>query len=131
LESWLKSEGLRDRVQYLGYVSDDDLVALYNLADVFVYPSIYEGFGLPVLEAMSCGAPVITSNVTSLPEIAGDAALLVDPRNTRELAEALKRILREPALREEMVERGFQQIRKFSWRTAAEETIHLFAKAIA
>jgi glycosyltransferase involved in cell wall biosynthesis len=101
-------------------VPDEDLPALLSGALAFVYPSVYEGFGLPVLEAMQCGAPVITSRISSLPEVAGDAALMVEPRDVEGLARAMRRVLAEPGLREELRGRGLAQAAKFSWhRTAA------------
>ncbi len=130
LEHWVKQQNLEQEVRYLGYASDEDLVALYNLAEVFVYPSMYEGFGLPVLEAMACGTPVVTCNVSALPEVAGNAALLVDPFDTQDLANAIAKILTQPFLKEELVGRGTEQSRKFSWRKAAEETLDLFARAV-
>jgi glycosyltransferase involved in cell wall biosynthesis len=108
-------------VRLLGRVSDDDLAALYAGAACFAYPSLYEGFGLPVLEAMAAGAPVLTSNVSSLPEVAGDGALLVDPRDTDAIREGLSRLLGDDALRARLRERGRARAAEFSWdRTAGE-----------
>ena len=115
--------GLSDRVVLTGYVPDDDLPALLSGALAFVFPSLYEGFGLPLLEAMACGTPVICSNASSLPEVAGDAALLVEPRDTDALADALARLVADEGLRRELVERGFRQMQRFSWRRCAEETL--------
>lgn len=129
LEQWVTELQLAEHVKYFGYVTDEDLVALYNLAELFVYPSMYEGFGLPVLEAMACGTPVITGNSSSLPEVAGDAALLVDPHDTLALSRAMASLIREASLRQELRERGQAQCRKFAWRTAAAETLDLFAEA--
>ncbi|MHC4618683.1 MAG: glycosyltransferase family 4 protein [Planctomycetota bacterium] len=112
--------GLKDRINKLGYVESADMAALYNLADAYVYPSLYEGFGLPILEAMQCGCPVVASNATSIPEVAGDAAILVDPLDTGALAEAIQKVLIDPELRAELVSRGFEQARKFSWDKAAK-----------
>lgn len=114
--------GLDNQVIFTGYVPDDDLPALYSGADVFVLPSLYEGFGLPVLEAMACGTPVITSTVTSLPEITGDAALLVDPLDTDALARALERVYTDAALRQRLRLAGLARAAQFSWRRCAEET---------
>jgi len=110
-------------VRLLDYVPDEDLAGLYSGARAFVFPSLYEGFGFPVLEAMACGTPVICSNTSSLPELAGDAALLVDPTDTEALAAAVIRVLSEPDLRAALVEKGFEQVKKFSWARAAEETL--------
>lgn len=131
LEHWVTELQLVEHVKYFGYVTDEDLVALYNLAELFVYPSMYEGFGLPVLEAMACGTPVITGNSSSLPEVAGDAALLIDPHDTLALSRAMASLIREASLRQELRERGQAQCRKFAWRTAAAETLDLFAEAAA
>jgi glycosyltransferase involved in cell wall biosynthesis len=114
---------LADRVVLTGYVPDADLPALLSGALAFVFPSLYEGFGFPVLEAMACGTPVVCSDVSSLPEVAGDAALLVDPLDTQALAEAISRILDNANLGHELVQRGFHQLRKFSWRNCAEKTL--------
>jgi glycosyltransferase involved in cell wall biosynthesis len=117
--------GLAERVVLTGYVPDADLPALLSGALAFVFPSLYEGFGLPVLEAMACATPVVCSNVSSLPEVAGDAALLVDPLDTESLAEAMGRIVTDEGLRGDLVERGFRQIRGFSWRRCAREILQI------
>ena len=114
--------GLHGHVRFLGYVPDDDLPALYSAAAVFAYPSLYEGFGLPVLEAMACGTPVVTSNVSATAEVAGDAALLVGPRDTTALAEALGRLLSDEALRALLRVRGLKRAGQFSWERVARET---------
>ena len=119
----VRALGLTERVIFTGYVPDDDLPALLSGALAFVYPSLYEGFGFPVLEAMACGAPVVCSNVSSLPEVAGDAALLVDPLDTAALAAALARLVGDEGLRRELRERGFRQVRKFSWRRCAGQVL--------
>jgi glycosyltransferase involved in cell wall biosynthesis len=106
---------LHTHVRFLGFVPDQMLAILYRLADVFVFPSLYEGFGLPPLEAMASGTPVVTSNVSSLPEVVGDAALLVDPYDPDAIASAIERILRDPALRADLVARGLARAREFSW----------------
>jgi glycosyltransferase involved in cell wall biosynthesis len=121
--------GIAPRVRFTGGVADEDLPAVYSGASAFVLPSIYEGFGLPTLEAMACQTPVIASTGGSLPEIVGDAALLVDPFDVAALGAAMRRIWREPALRQEMVERGRARARQFSWRRAAEETLDVYRRA--
>ena len=114
------AHGLQDRVHNVEPVETNALVALYNGARAFVYPSLFEGFGMPVLEAMSCGCPVVCSNATSLPEVAGAAALLFDPLRPEELAERLTAVLSDEALRAGLVERGRRNCARFSWtRTAA------------
>ena len=110
---------LHQHVRFLGFVPDATLAALYRLAAVFVFPSLYEGFGLPPLEAMAAGAPVITSNVSSLPEVVGDAALLIDPMDPGAIAEAIARVLSDPALRADLVRRGLARARTFSWERSA------------
>jgi glycosyltransferase involved in cell wall biosynthesis len=106
---------LHQHVRFLGFVPDATLAALYRLASVFVFPSLYEGFGLPPLEAMALGAPVITSNVSSLPEVVGDAALLIDPMDSGAIADAMARVLGDAALREDLVRRGHARVGCFSW----------------
>jgi glycosyltransferase involved in cell wall biosynthesis len=115
--------GLESEVVFPGYVPQDDLPALLSGARLFVFPSLYEGFGLPVLEAMACGTPVVCSNVSSLPEVAGDAALLVDPLDVKGMAEAMNRLVQDEGLRTELVERGYRQVRQFSWERCARETL--------
>jgi glycosyltransferase involved in cell wall biosynthesis len=115
-----------DRVRILGFVDEADLPALYRNAVLFVFPSLYEGFGLPVLEAMASGVPVICSNVSSLPEVAGDAAMLVDPLNIEELAEAMMRALEDPDLRHKMAARGLAQAARFTWARAARHLLGTF-----
>jgi len=122
--------GIESRVKMLGYVENDDLPVLYTEAQVFVYPSLFEGFGLPVLEAMQCGAPVITTNVSSLPEVAGDAALLISPDDTAGLAAALTRVLSEPGLREEMRGKSLTQAARFSWQKTAEMTMEAYQSVL-
>jgi glycosyltransferase involved in cell wall biosynthesis len=120
--------GLRPRLRVLGYVPRADLPGLYAAAGVFVYPSFYEGFGLPVLEAMACGVPVVTYNVCSLPEVAGDAAVLLDPPVSPEtLAAALTRVLDDAAFRRDLVARGRARARRFDWRDTARATLEAYA----
>ena len=127
LPQLLASLGLGDRVRQLGYVTDPaHLPAFYAAADAFFFPSHYEGFGLPVLEAMTRGCPVITSRTSSLPEVAGDAARYVDPANVEAMAEALCEVALDDTLRAAMRERGLTQSRKFSWATAAAQTLDLY-----
>jgi len=111
----------------LGRVSDEDLAALYAGCAVFAYPSLYEGFGLPVLEAMSAGAPVVTSTVSSLPEVAGDAAILVDPLDTDAISDAIARVLTDPALAQRLAEDGRRRAGAFSWEHTARDTRQLLA----
>jgi len=106
---------LHKHVRFFGFVSDQTLAALYRLANVFVFPSLYEGFGLPPLEAMASGTPVITSNVSSLPEVVGDAALMIDPYEPEAIADAMQRVLSDAALRADLSRRGLARAREFSW----------------
>jgi glycosyltransferase involved in cell wall biosynthesis len=115
-------DALPSRARHLTNVDDDSLVRLLAGAAAFLYPSLYEGFGLPVLEAMAVGTPVLTSNLTSLPEVAGDAALLVDPYDTDAIAAAITRLLADEALRDDLTRRGADRVACFSWDTAAEQT---------
>ncbi len=118
--------GLADRVIFTGFVADEDLPALLSLAELFVFPSQYEGFGFPVLEAMACGTPVITSNVSSLPEVAGAAGLLVSPTDVAGLAEAMGHVMGNAGKRAEMAEKGVAQAAHFSWRRCASETVAFY-----
>ncbi|MCZ7540816.1 MAG: glycosyltransferase family 4 protein [Anaerolineae bacterium] len=112
-----------------GYVEDADVAALYSGALALVFPTLHEGFGFPVLEAMRCGTPVITSNTSSLPEVAGDAALLVDPRDVAAIAAALGRVVDDEHLRADLLRRGFRQVEVFTWERAAEKALHVLERA--
>lgn len=122
--------GLSDSVHYLGYVPTDDLPGLYSLATLFAFPSLYEGFGLPPLEAMRCGTAVLTSRGTAMAEICGDAALLVDPRDSRAIAAGLWRMLSDASCRAALAERGQQQARQYTWSRAARETIAVYEQVL-
>ena len=111
----------KDDIKFLGYIDPEDKVYLYNLASVFVYPSFYEGFGFPPLEAMACGLPVVASFASSLPEVVGDAALMVDPYNINDISRALKEILTNENLRNQLIARGLKRAGEFSWRKTADE----------
>jgi glycosyltransferase involved in cell wall biosynthesis len=121
--------GLAERVRFTGYVAQGDLPGLYGGARVFAYPSRYEGFGLPVLEAMRCGVPVVTTNVSSMPEVAGQGALLVDPDDVNGLAEALARLVEDTELAQTLACRGRQQAARFSWERCAVETRGVYEQA--
>jgi glycosyltransferase involved in cell wall biosynthesis len=115
----LEAAGRDEHVRLTGFVPDDQLAALYAGCSVFCYPSLYEGFGLPVLEAMAAGAPVVTSDVSSLPEVGGDAVAYVDPRSDAAIGAALERLLRSPGERRELAERGRERAGGFSWASTA------------
>jgi glycosyltransferase involved in cell wall biosynthesis len=122
----LKETGVADTVVLTGYVPQEDLPALYSGALCFVYPSYFEGFGLPPLEAMKCGAPVIVGNKTSLPEVVGDAALTVDPFDVEAIASAMQRVIESPALREELSIKGRARAETFDWRETARKTLAIY-----
>jgi glycosyltransferase involved in cell wall biosynthesis len=124
--SAIRAAGIEDRVLLPGYVPDADLPALYRDADVFVFPSLYEGFGLPVLEAMACGTPVVCSNAASLPEVAGDAAVMADPCDTGAMENAIMRVVSDPDLRASLRAKGLARVAEFSWRRTAEETLAIY-----
>ncbi|MEK7502233.1 MAG: glycosyltransferase family 1 protein [Patescibacteria group bacterium] len=112
-----------DRVKFLDNVNDEDLPSFYKNADCFVLPSLYEGFGLPILEAMQYGCPVLASNVSSLPEAGGDAAIYFDPQNTEDIAEKIDKVTSDEKFRTEMIQKGYEQVKKFSWEKTARETL--------
>ncbi len=124
-----RASGYADDLVFTGYVPDEDLVALYNAADLFVYPSIFEGFGLPPLEAMACGTPVVCSNTSSFPEVVGDAALTVDPLDPEALAHAIIALLGYPDMREQLSDRGLRQSALFSWEATAHINVEAYRKA--
>jgi glycosyltransferase involved in cell wall biosynthesis len=126
LQRFLQDYPQKDRILFTGYVPRSDLPLFMNGAELFVFPSLYEGFGLPVLEAMSCGTPVISSNCSSIPEIVEDAGLLIDPSDPRDLAEHIIYLLKNPEERERLSERGLQQAALFTWRETARKTLDVY-----
>ncbi|MFP4248093.1 MAG: glycosyltransferase family 4 protein [Armatimonadota bacterium] len=124
-------EDAGEDVQSIGYVPDCDLPALYAGADLLLFPSLYEGFGIPVLEAFACGTPVVTSDVSALPEVAGDAAVLVDPCDESAIADGVQRVLDDAALREELVKCGQRRVRQFDWLETARRTVKGYERAVA
>jgi glycosyltransferase involved in cell wall biosynthesis len=122
--------GLGAQTRLVGRISDEQLIAYYQQATVFVFPSLYEGFGLPLLEAMGCGCPVICSNLSSLPEVAGDAALLIDPQDTGQLAATLSRVLESPALQGELRSKGLARTEQFSWDRTAAQTVAVYQRVM-
>lgn len=122
----VKELKLEEKVIFTGFVAEEDLPYLLNAADLFVFPSLYEGFGIPPLEAMACGIPVVASNASSIPEVVGDAALLFDPYNVDEMAAAMYRALTDEQLRIELRQKGFECVKLFSWERAAKETLSVY-----
>jgi glycosyltransferase involved in cell wall biosynthesis len=127
----LEAHGLRSHVHFVGYLDEEELPLWYAAATLFVFPSIYEGFGMPPLEAMSCGTPVVTSNTSSLPEVVGNAGLTVDPTNADALADAMLQVLHDESLRADLRERGLQRARLFSWHTTAERTLAAYHHVVS
>jgi len=132
------AEALRERFPALGnrlvftdWISQDDLVALYRAANVLAFPSLYEGFGLPVLEAMACGTPVVSANTSSLPEVAGDAAVLVDPTDRGAIAEAVAAVLEDGALGETLSQKGLRRAAEFTWQRTARQTYEVYASVLS
>ncbi len=123
--------GLSEDVHSTGYVRHEDLPDLYAGAMVFLFPSLYEGFGMPSLEAMACGTPVLTSNVTSLPEVAGDAAVQVDPLDVESIAQGILRLVEEPQLREQYIRKGLERVKEFTWERTAREPLAVCQKTLA
>ena len=128
LENAINNYNLHERVHFTGYIEDDLLKQYYVFADALVFTSLYEGFGLPPLEAMASGIPVITSNISSLPEIAGDAAILINPLSVDEIADALIRVIEDNELRLTLVAKGIERAKRFSWEDTAYKTLKLFSK---
>lgn len=124
------SLGIEDRVRFVGFVDDDDLPALYSEATLFVFPSMYEGFGLPLLEAMACGVPVLSANASCLPEVAGEAALLLPPHSTKKWTSSMMALLDDPSRRTRMVANGFRQARRFTWHKAARQLLLLYEQLL-
>lgn len=123
-------QGLQGRVRFVGFVDDDDLPALYSAASLFVFPSLYEGFGLPLLEAMASGTAVISSNASSLPEVAGDAAVQISPQDEEAWTEAMLRLIRNHRLREQLVTAGRRQAQRFRWSRAAQQLLDVYERVL-
>jgi len=124
----VKDQRLRNRIFNTGYVDEESLTCLYSNALALVFPSLYEGFGLPVLEAMACGCSVICPDAASLPEVAGDAALFIDPSEVDGLAAAIDKLVDDSTLRIDLIHKGFERVAQFSWKRTAEETLDVFRK---
>lgn len=126
----IESSPFKSDIRLMDYLPDNDLPALMNGAEVFAYPSFYEGFGLPVLEAMQCGTPVVTSNISSLPEVGGEACLYVHPESSDELSETLYKVLRDKAFQKTLSEKGIMQAKRFSWEKCAKETLEAYGQIV-
>lgn len=126
LKNLVTQLSLDSKVIFPGYVKDNDLPAWYKNAKFFVYPTLYEGFGLPVLEAMGYGCPVVTSKNSSITEIAGDAAILIDSANPQEITDAMVRVVKDDNLRKSMIKKGLENVKRFSWKKCAMETVEIF-----
>ncbi len=126
----LRDLGIEERVVFTGFVPSPDLPPLYSGADVFVYPSLYEGFGIPVLEAMACGTPVVASRTSSLPEVVGEAGLLADPYSPEEIASQILRVLESPDLALELSRRGIERAKGFTWERTAKETLRVYSEVL-
>ena len=130
-DSFIRQKGLEERVCLTGYLEDEDLCGLYSTCSAFVYPSLYEGFGLPPLEAMACRAPVITSRIPSLMETVGDAARLVNPDSAGDLTDAMAEMLGDEKMRDYYVEAGKVQVKKFSWEQTAKKTLEVYRQLLS
>jgi glycosyltransferase involved in cell wall biosynthesis len=126
-----ENSAVRDQILFVGYVPEEDLPALYTAAKCFVYPSYFEGFGIPTLEAMRCGTPTITSNRTCFPEIIGDAGLMVDPFDERAIQEGMVRVLGDEKLRRELSEKGTKRASRFDWKETAQQTLKVYDRVHA
>jgi len=121
---------MQEHVHLIGFVEDADLPALYSAATCVAFPSLYEGFGLPILEGMACGTPVLTSQVSSLPEVAGDAAIMVDPYNVDEIIDGLQRLISDTSLRSDLIQKGYEQAKRFTWKASAKYLQQVYAQVL-
>jgi len=126
----IKELKLENEVIFMDFIPDDDVILFSNGSDVFVYPSWFEGFGLPVLEAIACGAPIVASNVSSIPEILYDGVILVDPKNILSIAEAIEKLLKNNQYRIKIIQKGLERAKKFKWEETAIQTLEVYKKIV-
>lgn len=126
----MRTTRMQEYVNFIGFADDADLPALYSAAACFAFPSLYEGFGLPVLEAMGCGTPVVTSNISSLPEVAGDAALMVDPHSVEAIAESIRALVEDETLRTNLVTKGYSRAQMFTWEKSARHLLQIYQRLL-
>lgn len=129
-KQFIEAEGLESCISYLGQPDEATLVKIYNAADVLLAPSLYEGFGLTVLEAMACGTAVVSANVTSIPEVAGDAAILTDPTDVKAIALAIEHLYHNPLARQQLVQKGWERVKQFSWDSTAERVANVYEQVL-
>ncbi|PHK33273.1 hypothetical protein VF13_38445, partial [Nostoc linckia z16] len=127
--AFIQSLNVSDLVEQRS-INDQSLASLYQQAVGFIFPSMYEGFGIPILESFACGCPLIVSNISSLPEVAGDAALYIDPINPESIRQAVKKLLSDTTLRDTLIQKGYNQLAKFSWQRTVNETVHLYETVV-
>ena len=126
----VRETGMENKIVFTGYISEQELDSLFRMAGILIYPSLYEGFGIPILEAMKMGLPVITSNITAMPEVAGGAAYLVDPNSIEDMTSAMSEVLQNKILREEMIEKGLGLVHPYTWKNASERYLELYQEII-
>ena len=122
--------GIADQLVNIGYIPDEELSVIYSSSTLFIFPSLYEGFGLPPLEAMACGTPVISSNTSSLVEVVGDAGILVNPRDTDRLAIEMHHLIINSNVREALIKKGLERVKRFTWERAAQETLQVYESVV-
>ena len=126
----IKQAEKSNKIEFRKNVSDEELIKLYNQSKLFIYPSFYEGFGLPPLEAMACGTPVITSNVSSLPEVGGDAVMYCNPYDVEDIKNKIEMVLNDEKLQQEMIQKGLQRVKKFTWEKSAKKHLEVFEEVL-
>ncbi len=129
-KKFIETQSLENEVSYIGQPEKPTLVEIYNAADILIAPSLHEGFGITILEAMACGTPVITSNVSAMPEVAGDAGILVEPTNSQEIADAVEKLYKDAAYRQKLVEKGLARVKSFTWEKSAEQIAQIYEQLL-